>query len=235
MIGSCAAHTLQLIKASGNGDAEVAAKLIRKGASVNAQCGHLTALQAACSAGHVELVDLLIQSGANTNQADGVLLRIAATGGHEGVVDLLLDGNADVQRQMGDGSGRTALHSLVQSDCMARIAPLLLQHGAAVDQSSVVGSPLCWAASVGNDMSVKFLLKARAEVDLRVDSNTPLLGALIGMNTIPLDDFGVHVLHPCGYQQAIALRLINHKADVNSTNRKSDTPLTLAARNADVK
>ena len=87
MIGSCAAHTLQLIKACGNGDADLAAKLIRKGASVNAQCGHLTALQAACSAGHVELVDLLIQSGAKVD-AQGSAALITAVRGRERDLDM---------------------------------------------------------------------------------------------------------------------------------------------------
>lgn len=66
----------------------------------------ITPLIAACSEGHKDVVDLLIQAGSNVNakDKDGTnALMAAAARGHKDVVELLLKANCDVNVQNGDG------------------------------------------------------------------------------------------------------------------------------------
>jgi hypothetical protein len=82
-----------------------ARELIRKGADVNAQGGQYgNALQAVSSAGHQEIVKLLLDQGADVNAQGGQhrnALRAASSKGHQEIVKLLLDQGADVNAQGG--------------------------------------------------------------------------------------------------------------------------------------
>ena len=75
-----------------------------------------TALQLAAEAGHIAIVQTLIDAGADIGQADGDGLNawlLAARGGHGEVMAGLLDAGADVQAS--DGQGRNALMLMLAS------------------------------------------------------------------------------------------------------------------------
>lgn len=66
------------------------------------ESNHDTALTLACAGGHEELVELLLNRGADIEHRDKkgfTPLILAATAGHEKVVDILLNHNADIEAQ----------------------------------------------------------------------------------------------------------------------------------------
>ncbi|POI32676.1 hypothetical protein CIB84_003572 [Bambusicola thoracicus] len=66
------------------------------------ESNHDTALTLACAGGHEELVQTLLERGANIEHRDKkgfTPLILAATAGHVGVVEILLDNGADIEAQ----------------------------------------------------------------------------------------------------------------------------------------
>lgn len=66
------------------------------------ESNHDTALTLACAGGHEELVELLLNRGADIEHRDKkgfTPLILAATAGHEKVVEILLNHNADIEAQ----------------------------------------------------------------------------------------------------------------------------------------
>jgi len=90
-----------------------------------------TALLRAASEGHTDLVEVLVEAGADVNQSnDGeTALHLAASGGHEGVVEKLLLARADPSKQSVDGA--TPLHRAAWRG-HDRIVECLLEHGSSV-------------------------------------------------------------------------------------------------------
>jgi ankyrin repeat protein len=86
-----------LYKAVSAGDLEVVKQLLSQG---DIDVNHSSPLAKACDAGHLDMVQVLIEAGTDVNQKEpggtfGPLLR-AAYGGHLEVVKLLLEAGADV-------------------------------------------------------------------------------------------------------------------------------------------
>jgi ankyrin repeat protein len=113
-------------------DSPIAAvqELIRRGAEVDtlSDCGS-TPLSDAASIGRVELVRLLLDSGASL-WLDGQLeptLHQTVRGGHVDAVRLILEAGANVNQQADFAD--TPLHLAAEDDCL-EIAHLLLEHGA---------------------------------------------------------------------------------------------------------
>ncbi|PIG84613.1 hypothetical protein AARAC_010916 [Aspergillus arachidicola] len=152
------------------GQTNIARILLEYGAKVNAQVGSYctsflidwydaegeaqvdsydSSLMAACAKGHNEIVQMLLQHGADVNTHDefyGTALQAACYEGHDKVVEMLLEEGADVNRH-----GRfygTALQA-AYSGGHDRIVQFLLEKGAEVNvQGGEYGNAL-QAASVG--------------------------------------------------------------------------------------
>jgi hypothetical protein len=135
----------------------------------------VTALRLAVSLGHQEIVQILLDAGADVNAQSlyfgSTPLWIAAGEGHLEIVRTLLDAGADVNAQ-NDG-GTTAL-SNAASEAQRDIVRMLLDAGADVDK----GEALIRAAWDGHQKIVRTLLDAGADVNVQNRSeDTALISA----------------------------------------------------------
>jgi ankyrin repeat protein len=138
-------HTL-LDVAAANNRFDVAVLLLERGADVHAAGRHGTALHAAASQGHVALMTLLLNHGADarsqSEEGRHSPLHLASLGrGHLDAVRLLLAKRADVDAR--DARGRTPLHRAHDRE----VVTLLLAHRADVLARDQEGwTCLHWAA-----------------------------------------------------------------------------------------
>jgi len=133
---------------------------------VNVRGGvHGSALQAASYSGHVEIVQQLLEMGADVNLqgGNGTALQAASAEGHEEVVKRLLDAGANVNAESGYfGSALQAASALGHN----KIIRLLLEAGADVNsRGGRYGSALQAACARGHDTVVKLLLDAGADIN----------------------------------------------------------------------
>lgn len=130
-----------------------------------------SALSFACSAGHKEIVQMLLShpgQQCDTNHADhtGITpLTWAARGGHGNVIALLArhpDARIRVDLNHRDKTGRTAISWAAGEGMDAALKELLKIKGVDVNLPDNVGrTPLSWAAGSGLPWTVKMLLKDR--------------------------------------------------------------------------
>ncbi|XP_077332560.1 ankyrin repeat domain-containing protein 17 isoform X7 [Lithobates pipiens] len=198
------------------------------------ESNHDTALTLACAGGHEELVQTLLERGANIEHRDKkgfTPLILAATAGHVGVVEILLDNNADIEAQS-ERTKDTPL-SLACSGGRQEVVELLLARGANKEHRNVSDyTPLSLAASGGYVNIIKILLNAGAEINSRftehMDTDKQLFlqnnkrtGSKLGISPLMLAAMN-------GHTAAVKL-LLDMGSDINAqieTNR--NTALTLA-------
>nr|XP_048704072.1 ankyrin repeat domain-containing protein 17 isoform X5 [Caretta caretta] len=180
------------------------------------ESNHDTALTLACAGGHEELVQTLLERGANIEHRDKkgfTPLILAATAGHVGVVEILLDNGADIEAQS-ERTKDTPL-SLACSGGRQEVVELLLARGANKEHRNVSDyTPLSLAASGGYVNIIKILLSAGAEINSRT-------GSKLGISPLMLAAMN-------GHTAAVKL-LLDMGSDINAqieTNR--NTALTLA-------
>ncbi|XP_071287304.1 ankyrin repeat domain-containing protein 17 isoform X8 [Agelaius tricolor] len=180
------------------------------------ESNHDTALTLACAGGHEELVQTLLERGANIEHRDKkgfTPLILAATAGHVGVVEILLDNGADIEAQS-ERTKDTPL-SLACSGGRQEVVELLLARGANKEHRNVSDyTPLSLAASGGYVNIIKILLNAGAEINSRT-------GSKLGISPLMLAAMN-------GHTAAVKL-LLDMGSDINAqieTNR--NTALTLA-------
>lgn len=170
-----------LYEAAKNGDVPIAKLLLEHGADPRIQCGdHGCSLGAAVQRNSHEVVELLLQGGADPNgpvhefSIDASILQQATSWGNEKIVRMLLDRGADVDFQ--GGRYWTALqaavspdlhHQMIGAQGMRAIVELLLERGADVKLSGGrYGSVMQAAASTSDEILVKRLLDAGAPIDI---------------------------------------------------------------------
>lgn len=132
-----------------------------------------TPLHIAASGGSKELVELLLQYGANPSIADKSCwtpLHSAANAGDYEACKILLKAGADAMALT--DAGTSALHYLVRHstdevELFTEVLTLLLNKGADIDSQNKHGeSPLIQASFRGKKQSVDFLLEHHAEVNV---------------------------------------------------------------------
>jgi ankyrin repeat protein len=132
-----------------------------------------TMLALAAGKGYEEVVNLLLEKGAELDRDARTPLSYAAGSGHEAVVNLLLEKGAELDSK--DPDGRTPLSRAAGSGHEA-VVNLLLEKGAELDSKDENGqTPLSHAANRGQEAMVKVLLEKGAELDSEdQDGKTPL-------------------------------------------------------------
>ncbi|KAJ6450209.1 ankyrin repeat-containing domain protein [Mycena vitilis] len=221
--------------------------VLKHGADVNATGGHFgSALQAAASGGHKDIVHFLLEHGADVNTTGGHFgsaLQAAAVRGHEDIVRFLLDCGADVNTAGGEYG--TALQGAAANG-NADVLRLLLHCGA--DMNTVGGSygtALQGAAANGNADVLCLLLDCGADMNtVGGRHGTALQGAAAKDNVDILRlllDRGADVNSPGGEYgtalQAAASKghtdivrlLLDRGADMNSAGGEYGTALQAAA------
>ena len=190
------------------------ASLVRIGACGQAMNDGASPLFIACSNGHVDAVQLLIDKGADVRQADSdghTPLIVACLNGHVDVVQLLIEKDADVGQA--DNNGMLPLLMACQNghDDVAR---LLIEKGADVGQAKNNGvTPLLVSCFNGHDDVARLLIENGADV------------GQVGKK-------GVTPLHVACYEGHVDLArmLIEWQANVNALTEEGTSSLCWACK-----
>lgn len=124
-------------------------------------CGKEKVLRCAAENGHLEIVKLLLEAGADVHAEDNYALRWAATNGHTEIVRLLLEAGADVHAQNKFALKWTAYKGHTE------VVRLLLEAGADVHAGD--NFALKWAARNGHTEVVELLLAAGADLERSIN------------------------------------------------------------------
>ncbi|KAL9118071.1 MAG: hypothetical protein Q9187_005387 [Circinaria calcarea] len=166
--------TIDADKLSGNYDAvlqmaalhgseELVRQLVQKRIKIDfAKMEYREALQTAADHGHIVVVRLLLENGANTNSEEtlGYALQAASASGHEGVVRLLLKSGAKINAKLGHYG--SALHAAC-IDGHQDVVQMLLEMGAYPNNSA-----LQVASYSGHESVVRLLLESGADVNAKL-------------------------------------------------------------------
>jgi ankyrin repeat protein len=184
----------QLLQAADIGDLKRVKYLLGRGIDVNVHDGsdNTTALLSATAGAHPEVVDYLLNSGADVNAQDKdgrTPLLAASTMEDTTLATRLLDAHAKID--MRDKEGWSALGKAILTDRKTTVAALLragakpdigeaamlgdaeavrahLAQGIPVDQRAAQGmTPLMWASEAGNVPLLSLLIAHRADVNAR--------------------------------------------------------------------
>ena len=172
-------------------------------------------LSMVCHQGKQDIVELLLESGANVNhrnKAGNMPLLEACSQGHVSIARLLLDRRADI-----DAPTETTYDSALTWACTlgnSEVVELLLERNAAVEHRTKDGcTALMFAALAGHERVAKLLLDHRAEINVESDSNkdSPLTFACWK-----------------GHQKVVEL-FLRRKADLEHRTKEGFSPLMFAA------
>ena len=148
---------------SAEGNKAMVEDVLARGAAVNGLIGGSTPLCRAAEKGHVQVVQLLLKSGASPDtrsERNVTPLIMASMNGHEETVSVLLASGAKVEAK--DRDGRTALHMACASGHLGIIRKLLEAGADCAVLDKYGKSPLVFAAERGNTPALEILLENRA-------------------------------------------------------------------------
>jgi ankyrin repeat protein len=169
LLGSTTSFDSKLIEAIRSADVEAVARLITDGSDLNEVTGDgMTAVHWAAQLGHVPILELLLDAGAEVNPTTRIgsytPLHLASSQANSTILKKLLEAGADVSATT-TNSVATALHLAAQVVGGAESVKVLLAYGA--DPNAKEGSagqtPLVFAAAKNRAESVKLLLDAGAD------------------------------------------------------------------------
>jgi len=174
---------------------------------------HLTSME-----GHVDLVRMLVEHGADLSAQDTeswTPLHWASSMGLVDVARMLVDRGADMSAQAQDG--KTPLHWASGMGHM-RVAQMLLERGANLSARDQNGwTPLHWASSDGHVDLTRMLVEHGADMSIQAhDGWTPL-----------------HCASSNGHVGVVWI-LVGCSADVSAQDRDGWTPLRWASKNGHV-
>ncbi|XP_077999520.1 ankyrin repeat domain-containing protein 17-like isoform X2 [Glandiceps talaboti] len=240
-------HT-PLMEASSAGHVIVSKLLIERGAQINAHSGEFkeSALTLACYKGHLEMVKLLLEAGADhehkTDEMHTALME-AAMDGHVEVAKLLLDHGAQVN--MPADSFESPL-TLAACGGHVELAALLIGQGANIEEVNDEGyTPLMEAAREGHEEMVDLLLAQDANIYAQTEETqeTALTLACCG-GFLEVADIllqaGADIEQGCstplmeasqeGHLELVKF-LLDKGANVHAETSTGDTALTLSCEN----
>ncbi|KAG2503012.1 hypothetical protein JM18_009682 [Phytophthora kernoviae] len=205
-----------------------------------------TALLCAAQNGHVDVVLLLLEQGADIEKTNGkgcTALICAAQNGHEETVRNILEKGADIELATDDGY--TPLIIAAQND-QAEVVQLLLEKGADIEIADDNGyTSLIFAAQNGHADIVNIILDSGAAIDTESnDGSTALLVATLFSQlraVSSLVDHGANVDFPDSSGKtslmvaaqkgdaAVMQLLLENEADVNAQAHNGNSVLVFAA------
>jgi ankyrin repeat protein len=155
---------IALAEAAWQGDLERVRELLELGTSPDRAIAHGSALAHAAREGHAQVVELLLESGADIEGGNGLSpLACAAWKGQDEIVRLLIERDADIEADTG-GPG-TALFQASAEGHLSTVR-LLLELGADVDaKTEKRATPLLVAAADSRLDVVVQLIEAGADLD----------------------------------------------------------------------
>ncbi|CAJ2507809.1 Uu.00g089950.m01.CDS01 [Anthostomella pinea] len=177
------------------------------------------ALTAAAYDGTMEIIDLLLNAGADVNAPEGWAIQSAAAEGHHEVVEKLLEKGANVNAFTTNENfeAGTALQGACEAG-KADIVSLLLEHNANPNLGGGTDSPPIIAAAMRAEEEIlAMLVKAKADLDVfgGYDMSSPLINAAAYM---PRESLQI---------------LLDAGANINLPDRDGDTALIVASRRGD--
>lgn len=250
----------RFIGAASDGDKKLVQSFLKdKNADVNVRdWDDLTALITAASAGHLDIVKILIKAGADVNASDkdGITaLMEASIMGHDKIVSTLIDAGAEIDFK--SNSGVTALWLAAGENRVGVLKILLKKHADATVARSDGITALMTASVAGHQEAVKMLLDEGAD-PLAVDADglTALMNAaekgsvdvmklLVDAATKSGSSEYVDIMSKTGFNALIIASAHGHtdavkylikeaKADVNLVHENKVTSLMYAAASGHV-
>ena len=161
-----------LIAAVKSGDTNAVRSRLTVGGNLDINGYMYTALYWAATQGHTEIVQLLLETGANTQAARNTALGISAGNGDREIVKLLLDNGANTEAAR--NTGETALYT---SACNGHfeVVKLLLEKGANTEANRYIGTALYASAFNGHLEVVKLLLEKGANTEATLNTGMTAL------------------------------------------------------------
>lgn len=234
-------------------DAAEVARLLEGGANPDVEDGRgNAALARAARDGQLEIVQLLLDAGADVNSTgtyglgtDDAAIELAANYGHLAIVELLIAHGADVNQEDSE-YGVTAIGAAAWYN-HDEVVRLLLEKGADpnwVSDWNLGETPLHWAAFNGSLESAELLLDAGVDVNIETeDGRTPLMtmgnlnarGVIIpfllehGADPNHQDSLGRAALHLAA--DDVIVPLLEGGAQIDLQNSLGETPLQVAVKN----
>ncbi|KAF5547710.1 ankyrin protein 3 [Fusarium mexicanum] len=244
-----------LMLASKNGHINIARWLLSHDADVNRRHKNESAIWLALSIGHAELVELLLDAGADPNTY-GIrrvsALRLAVERGHEKVVKLLLKRGADVNA--GGRWEQTPLHCTAEREGTRAIMEALLSFGARIEGRNEWGQTPLFRAVLGASVDeIGFLITQGADVTAQGNDGKTCLHLAMSRISVSLenvrfllengaradtrDKSGQTCLHTLACRRTAPpstsdlIQLVtSHGTDINGKDNEGNTPLHLLSR-----
>lgn len=231
------------------GHADVAGRLVALGADLgHKSTSGMTLMHAAAYGGHAEIIEFLVESGLTCNpgldEPGNTPLFGALFQEHSDAARALIERGADIHALRPDST--TALHLSAERG-LYEVVRLLLDKGARIDARNSEGeTPLIVATENGRSQIAALLLEKGADPNAAAKDGrralheasrnglSDLVSALLSRGADPNvreSHFGwspLHIAAANGYG-AVAVSLMEYKAQIESVDNKGRTPLQLAA------